>query len=96
MGKIEKLMDFIWLLNSQVNSLCEPMMLTKNAVQQAREYEDIFKRGEIDREEAVIIRKELENSLIYIRETGKKLNELEDELFAMLENLTEAIKTEEG
>ncbi|MDI3480723.1 MAG: hypothetical protein PWQ97_378 [Tepidanaerobacteraceae bacterium] len=90
MGKIDKFMSFIWLLNAQVNSLCEPMLLTQKAVQQAKDYENTLRQ--LDKEEAGIIKKELESSLFYIKETSKKLNELEDKIFAMLENLTEMIK----
>ncbi|AYO29972.1 hypothetical protein D2962_04565 [Biomaibacter acetigenes] len=93
MGKIDKLMDFIWLLNAQVNSLHEPKLLTQNAVKKAKEFEDRLKEINLSGEEADIIKKELENSLIYMKETSKKLAELEEEIFAILENLTQIIKT---
>jgi hypothetical protein len=93
MGKIDKLMDFIWLLNAQVNSLHEPKLLTQNAVKKAKEFEDRLKEINLSGEEADIIKKELENSLIYMKETSKKLVELEEEIFAILENLTQIIKT---
>ncbi|MDK2880161.1 MAG: hypothetical protein PWR06_2877 [Thermoanaerobacteraceae bacterium] len=93
MGKIDKLMDFIWLLNAQVNSLHEPKLLTQNAVKKAKEFEDRLKEINLSGEEADIIKKELENSLIYVKETSKKLAELEEEIFAILENLTQIIKT---
>ncbi|MDN5313154.1 hypothetical protein DXT63_07450 [Thermoanaerobacteraceae bacterium SP2] len=93
MGKIDKLMDFIWLLNAQVNSLHEPKLLTQNAVKKAKEFEDRLKEINLSGEEADIIKKEFENSLIYMKETSKKLAELEEEIFAILENLTQIIKT---
>jgi uncharacterized protein YllA (UPF0747 family) len=93
MGKIDKLMDFIWLLNAQVNSLHEPKLLTQNAVKKAKEFEDRLKEINLSGEEADIIKKELENSLIYVKETSRKLVELEEEIFAILENLTQIIKT---
>lgn len=93
MGKIDKLIDFIWLLNAQVNSLHEPKLLTQNAVKKAKEFEDRLKEINLSGEEADIIKKELENSLIYMKETSKKLAELEEEIFAILENLTQIIKT---
>jgi len=92
MGKMGELMDFIWLFNAQVNSLHEPMLLTQSAIQKAREFEDKLKRMDLAKEEAGIIEKELENSLAYVREAGKKLAGLEDEVVNMLENLAKVKK----
>ncbi|HHW02115.1 MAG TPA: hypothetical protein GXX35_04795 [Thermoanaerobacterales bacterium] len=93
MGKIAEFMDFIWLLNAQVNSLHEPGLLTQNALQKAKELDDKLKKMDLTGEEAAIVKKEIENSLAYMRNTGKKLTELEEELFALLENLTQIMKT---
>lgn len=87
MGKMGELMDFIWLLNAQVNSLHEPVLLTKSAVQEAQEFADKLKRMDLPEEEAGIIRKELENSLVYVREAEKQLAGLEAEVADMLEGL---------
>ncbi|KYO66376.1 hypothetical protein [Thermovenabulum gondwanense] len=84
---MKNLMNYIWLLNACNNSLLEAEILSKQALER---YDEFFKEIEgIKGEERDCLKKELENSILYIDEKVKFLQLLSEKLKEVIPLLKE-------
>lgn len=75
MEHMEELFPFLWLLNSQTNSLLEPNELTRQLLEAAPGVRD--KLSGLEQEEKEYVNHETAAALSYLRETRGLLEQLE-------------------
>lgn len=73
MENIQKVINYIWLLNAEVNSLNEPRILAEDCIRKIDEIKEIS----LSPSDIEIFKKEISNSLSYLRNMKEVLGELE-------------------
>ncbi len=73
MENIQAMMNYLWLLNAEVNSLNEPKMLAEECINNIAELKSL----NLSSNEIEIFQKELKNSGSYLADIRERLEELE-------------------
>ncbi|MGB9813283.1 MAG: hypothetical protein ACPLRZ_05565 [Thermovenabulum sp.] len=84
---MQRLMNYIWLLNACANSLLEPNILLKEALEKTDNFTRELKGLKEEEKECLV--KEIENVISYLRENRNYMESLEERLKRALFTLQE-------